>query len=34
VAMADVDMALRAEFDELFGPLHGVQEREKFAGLA
>jgi lipoyl(octanoyl) transferase len=34
VSMADVDVALRGEFDELFGPLHGVQEREKFAGLA
>jgi lipoyl(octanoyl) transferase len=34
VSMADVDVALRGEFDKLFGPLHGVQEREKFAGLA
>jgi lipoyl(octanoyl) transferase len=36
VSMADVDMALRGEFDELFGlaELQGVKEREKFTGLA
>jgi lipoyl(octanoyl) transferase len=36
VSMADVDMALRGEFEELFGAtrLHSVQEREKFTGLA
>lgn len=36
VTMADVDVALRAEFEGLFGAteLYGVQEREQFAGLA